>query len=63
MNPLLLMAPILLTSWGLFWLYVWCLDWHDAAEHARHSADRLVAWAHLEADVIAAERRLGLRNG
>lgn len=63
MIPALLLAPMMLTGWGVLWLYVWCLDWHDARSYAAHSAQRLVAWAHLEADVIAAERRLGLRHG
>lgn len=59
----LILVSVSTLAYGVAGLFAWCLDRHDARVYADFRAEQLIAWAQLEADVIAAERALGLRHG
>lgn len=58
----LLLSFVLVTLAGVVGIVGWCLDRRDARAIASFRAQQLVAWAKLEAAVIAAERSLGVRH-
>lgn len=59
----LILVSISTLAYGAAGLFAWWLDRNDARVYADFRAQQLLAWAQLEADVIAAERALGVRHG
>lgn len=59
----LIVVSVSTLAYGVAGLFAWWLDRNDARVYADFRAQQLVAWAYLEADVIAAERAIGVRHG
>ncbi len=57
-----ILVSVFTLAYGIVGLIAWCLDRRDARMYANFRAMQLVAWAELEADVIAAERAIGVRH-